>query len=221
MEKMKNKWIVLGATGLVGKELVQALSLLPETGEIHVFGRRPLENAPDNVVQHVVDMGNPITFAQGITGDALFCCLGTTIKQAGSQAAFRSVDFQMPVEIGAIARNNGIPVLAVISSMGARAGSSIFYSKVKGEMEAALEQQHWPQLYIVRPSLLLGERNEKRMGEAVGEVIVGLLKPFLSGPLLKYRGITAATVAKAMISLVLKEAAPGIYESDTLQELGK
>ncbi len=162
-------------------------------------------------------VGDPAMFLPQLSGrvDIAYCCLGTTIKQAGSEQAFRAVDLDMVVAFAKRAREMGARHLIVISALGADRRSSIFYNKVKGEMEHALRAQDWPQLTICRPSLLLGERLEPRAAEQ----FVGPLSRLIPG---KYRGIEACQLARAMWRLALEEQdGVRVVESDELRKLGK
>ena len=162
-------------------------------------------------------MGDPAVFLPQLSGpvDLAFCCLGTTIKQAGSQEAFRAVDHDMVVAFGKRAREMGARHLVVISAIGADPKSSVFYNRVKGEMEQSLRAQEWPQLTIARPSLLIGERLEERLAEK----IAGPLSKLIPG---KYRGIEACQLARALWRLGLEEQSGiRVIESDELRKLGK
>jgi uncharacterized protein YbjT (DUF2867 family) len=162
-------------------------------------------------------VGDPAEFLPQLNGrvDIAYCCLGTTIKKAGSEQAFRAVDLDMVVAFAKRAREMGARHLIVISALGADRRSPIFYNRVKGEMEYALRAQDWPQLTICRPSLLLGERLEPRMAEQ----FVGPLSRLIPG---KYRGIEACQLARAMWRLALEEQdGLRIVESDELRKLGK
>ncbi len=131
------------------------------------------------------------------------CCLGTTIKTAGSQAAFRAVDYEAVIAFARLAKRVGVQHFIVVSAVGASSTSASFYSRVKGEMEAALQAMNFATLSIVQPSLLLGERAEQRLGERIGQVVSLPLAPLLMGPLSPYRPIHGADVAKAMATLAL------------------
>ncbi|HSX70792.1 MAG TPA: oxidoreductase, partial [Pseudomonas sp.] len=147
--------------------------------------------------------------------DAAFCCLGTTIKQAGSQEAFRAVDHDLVLAFARRARELGARHFLVVSAMGANAQSSVFYNRVKGEVEEALKAMDWPQLTIARPSLLLGPRREFRLGER-------LAAPLLRWIPGRYRGIEAAVLARAMWRLALEESdGVRVVESDQLRRLGR
>jgi uncharacterized protein YbjT (DUF2867 family) len=205
--------LLAGATGLTGEHLLDRLLNEPTISRVLAPSRRPLAKHPhlDNPV------GDPAVFLPQLNGrvDIAYCCLGTTIKQAGSEQAFRAVDLDMVVAFAKRAREMGARHLIVISALGADRRSSIFYNRVKGEMEYALRAQDWPQLTICRPSLLLGERTEPRLGEKVA----GPLSRLIPG---KYHGIEACQLARAMWRLALEEQdGVRIVESDELRKLGK
>lgn len=205
--------LLAGATGLTGEHLLDRLLNEPTISRVLAPSRRPLAKHP-----HLENpVGDPAMFLPQLSGrvDIAYCCLGTTIKQAGSEEAFRAVDLDMVVAFAKRAREMGARHLIVISALGADRRSSIFYNKVKGEMEHALRAQDWPQLTICRPSLLLGERTEPRLGEKVA----GPLSRLIPG---KYHGIEACQLARAMWRLALEEQdGVRIVESDELRKLGK
>lgn len=218
---MDKRALVIGATGLVGKELVGQLLEDPAYRSVAVIVRRELSfRHPDLQVVLVEDLGQMGDRPQAFAADAVFCCLGTTIKTAGSREAFRQVDLDYPVLAARLALQAGARQFAVISSMGASEGSPIFYSRVKGELERRLRELGLPALHIVRPSLLLGHREEKRRGEIAAAAVSRALPFIWTGPLRKYRPIQAAEVAAAMREAVrLGHAGANIYESAELARL--
>ncbi|MGW8463207.1 oxidoreductase [Pseudomonas sp. GL-B-19] len=205
--------LLAGATGLTGEHLLDRLLNEPTISRVLAPSRRPLATHP-----HLENpVGDPTVFLPQLNGrvDIAYCCLGTTIKQAGSEEAFRAVDLDMVVAFAKRAREMGARHLIVISALGADRRSSIFYNRVKGEMEHALRAQDWPQLTICRPSLLLGDRVTPRLGEK----IAGPLSRLIPG---KYHGIEACQLARAMWRLALEEQdGVRIVESDELRKLGK
>jgi uncharacterized protein YbjT (DUF2867 family) len=205
--------LLAGATGLTGEHLLDRLLSEPTVNRVLAPTRRPLA-----AHAHLENpLGELTTLLPELTGpvDIAFCCLGTTLKQAGSQEAFRAVDHDLVLAFGKRARELGARHLLVISALGASPKSSVFYNRVKGEMEQALQAQDWPQLTIVRPSLLLGARQELRLGER-------LAAPFLRWLPGKYRGIKATVLARALWRLALEEGnGTRIIESDQLRRLGR
>ncbi|HCY00506.1 MAG TPA: hypothetical protein DG754_10235, partial [Bacteroidales bacterium] len=153
--------------------------------------------------------------------DTAYCCLGTTIKKAGSKEAFLEVDLELVVDFANKAKEAGVKRFAVVSSIGANAKSKNFYLNTKGKVEEQLKAIGFKRLVIVQPSLLLGKRNEKRFGEDMGKVLYSVFKFIFIGPLKKYRGIQALDVAKAMIVLAEQGMGTITVESNVLQDFSK
>lgn len=192
--------IIIGATGLVGSSLTQLLLEDSRYEKIKILVRKKINLEHSKLEQLIFNFDNPDNSI--IKGDELYCCLGTTIKKAGSQNAFRKVDFDYPTQIAKIAKHNNIQKMAVVSSMGANSKSKIFYNKVKGEMEETLKNISFQSLIIVRPSLLLGKREEFRFGEKVASFIMTIFSIFIPA---KYKGIKAHKVASGMIYFMNQE----------------
>lgn len=208
----KKTALIIGASGLIGKQLVQQLLEDDRYEKVTALVRKPLDIRHEKLDQTRYDFDWPN--ADLAIGDELFCCLGTTIKKAGSQAAFRKVDYDCIVETAKIALGNGTKKIAVVSSMGADKDSSIFYNKVKGETEEALRKLNYEACYILRPSLLMGARDELRMGELVGKLF---MTAFSFAVPKKYKGIEGKQVAKAMIGVMYSDKTGfQILESDEL-----
>lgn len=148
----------------------------------------------------------------------IYCCLGTTIKKAGSQEAFKAIDYTLVVTVAELMRQQGAEQFLVISAMGADKDSKVFYSRVKGEMELALQELDYPCLRIIRPSLLLGKREEFRLGEKIGVLLTPVLKPFMMGSLKKYSPIEAKKVAEFMVKITkdYPESRTNVYESNQI-----
>lgn len=213
--------LLLGATGLVGGELLSLLLADAEYRQVTVLVRRDLPLTNSKLVQRVVDFDHLAKSAEAFNVDDVFCCLGTTIKKAGSQEAFRRVDYAYPLESAKLAWQRGAKQYLIITALGADARSSIFYNRVKGEVEEAIGRLPLRSFHIFRPSLLLGDRQESRLGEKIAAAVMGPLGFLLVGPLKKYRGIHARTVAQAMLRAA-KQDLPGrhAYDSDVIQEMG-
>ncbi len=213
--------LIFGATGLIGGHL---LSLVLESStyeRVHVFSRREIGVQHDKVQQHIVDFSQLSRYKKLIKADHLFCCLGTTMSKAGSKAAFREVDYHYPMQIAEMASENGVSKYLVISSVGADPNSMFFYPRVKGEMERGIVLFPFKQISILRPSILLGSREEKRRGEDISKNISTLLSPFLLGPLKKYRGISGKTVAQAMFNIANHPQKKIVFESDDLMSFAQ
>ncbi len=204
--------LLVGASGLVGGELLRQLLDSDRYKKVTLFVRQPLPLDHPKLEQIVVDFENLTAYREHVRVDDLFCCLGTTIKKAGSKEAFRRVDYAYPQQLAQLAKEEGVKNFLLITAMGANAASNIFYSRVKGEVEADIRSLNLPALHIFRPSLLLGERNEFRFGEQVGAVFSKLLAPLMPR---KYRPIQGKTVAAAMIRAAQSEqSGTQIYPSD-------
>lgn len=214
--------LLVGATGLIG---THCLDLLLDDEFYHAIatvGRRPQGRTHAKLTHHVIDFEALEDYRDVLVAQDVFCCLGTTMKKAGSEAAFRRVDYDYPLAIGQRAKANGAEQYLLVSSLGASPDARVFYSRVKGEVEEAIAALGFDGTYIFRPSLLLGDRDEKRLGEQVSEVVLKVVSPLLIGPLRKYRGIEARQVAGAMIN-VAKQQPGGLhrYESDAIQAMFK
>lgn len=183
--------------------------------------RKPIPLQDAKLSQEVVDFEHLDRHASTL-GEVseVFCCLGTTIKKAGSRDAFCRVDFTYPYEIAQMAARHAVQQFLIVTAMGANSGSSIFYNRVKGEVEAALAKLPFRGLQILRPSLLLGKRQEFRLGESVGIFASKRLSFLAVGPLRKYRAIEASIVAYAMVQIA-KQNVQGvnIFESWQLQAI--
>lgn len=212
--------IVFGASGLVGSNLVKELNNNPGYGQIIVVVRTPLTFPSPKVREVPLAKFDSIDIADHqISSVHVFCCLGTTIKKAGTQEEFRKVDYELPLKIATWAKTYGIETIAVVSSIGANAKSNNFYLRTKGELEDSLKGLQFQNIVIVRPSLLLGTRNEFRLGEEFAKIFSGVLKLLLWGPLKKYRPIEANKVAKAMMRLVSSNQKDMVFESDRLENI--
>jgi uncharacterized protein YbjT (DUF2867 family) len=211
--------LVAGASGLVGGHLLDTLLDSPLYREVHSLGRRPLPREHPKLRQHTVDFAR-LADAPLPPADDAFCTLGTTIKKAGSQEAFRAVDYDAVLAFARAARKAGARRFVVVTALGADPRSRVFYNRVKGEVEEALKGVGFESLAILRPSLLLGERAESRPGEHAAIVLSKVLGPLLRP--LASRPIEARTVARAMLTLA-REAPPGVrvVPSGELHALGR
>ena len=197
--------LVVGATGLVGGELVKILLAAPEYDRVLVWVRRSIGMTGDKLEERIIDFDRLGACTAAGKVDHVFCCLGTTIKKAKTREAFIKVDLEYPLALGGWARANGVAQFLVISALGADANSRIFYSRTKGQMEQALGKLGLNGLHIFRPSLLLGERNEFRLGEAAAAKVSRLVPFLFSGPLKQYAPVQAGREAGAMYKVALQE----------------
>ena len=200
--------MVAGATGLVGREILAALLADKSVKAVHSLGRRKIDLQHPKLVQHVVDFAN---LKNVPAVDDVFIALGTTIKVAGSQAAFRAVDFDAVVTLAGAARAQGAARLGVVSAMGASAKSPIFYNQVKGEMEAALLTLNYVSVNIAQPSMLAGDRaaldQPLRSGEGLALRVTRWLKPLIPA---NYQPVQAADVAAGLLRAV-RVGNPGVH----------
>jgi uncharacterized protein YbjT (DUF2867 family) len=210
--------VVVGATGLVGSELLRLLLGDERFASVTVLVRRPTGTAHPKLAEHLVRFDAPDAWSALVRGDVLFSALGTTIQAAGSQQAQRSVDHGHQLAIARAARANGVPAYVLVSSAGASPRSRIFYSRMKGEIERDVEALGFARTRILRPGLLDGERRERRPGERLALGLLRPLAPVLPAPL---RPIPVALVARAAVAAAL-DPAPGVrrYEPADLFRLG-
>ena len=196
--KMKTA-LVLGATGLTGTSLVSLLLKDANYSKVITFTRKPIAVEHPKLTQHLIDFNNLDDYKDLIKGDIVFCCLGTTIKTAGSQEAFKKVDYTYPTEFANLAKQNGVPTFYLQSSLGADSTSKNFYLQVKGETEHFIKALNFTSFITFRPSMLLGKRKEFRLGEVIGKIIMQLLSFIFIGKLKRYKAIYVNQVAEAMI----------------------
>ena len=206
---------------MVGTHLIDKLIESKDYSEVKVLVRKgsKCHNVQASVIE--VDYDQLSDYKSGLKADVVFCCLGTTMKKAGSKEQFYKVDFTYAFELAIIAQENRSEQFNIITSSGANSKSMFYYNKVKGEIENAISQLGLTSVNIFRPSLLLGKRNEQRSGEQIGGTIAKLINPLLVGKLKKYRAIHAEIVAGAMVQFSLEnQKGIRIIESDVIQSYG-
>lgn len=206
--------LVIGATGLIGDILTHKLVDSPFYEKVKVLVRKSLNWQHPRLQEVLFDFDHPNSLVT--QADDIFCCLGTTIKKAGSKEAFQKVDYQYPLDIARLSLASGARQFSIVTAMGANSTSAFFYNRVKGDVERDLSALHYPTLLIFRPSLLLGNRSEKRLGERMATGVMTLLNPLIPA---RYKGVDAARVANAMLTTA-QQGLTGkhIYESDRLQQ---
>ena len=195
--------LLAGATGLVGGECLRILLADPAFDPVVVLARReiPMENPPPKLQTHIVDFDRLSTHAPLFAVDQIICALGTTIKQAGSRERFRRVDLEYPIEMARLGLEKGARHFLLVSSLGADARSRVFYNRVKGELEEKLLALPYRSITIVRPSLLLGDRKEFRLGEEIAKRFAFLIPG-------NYKPVRASAVAAAIVGAA-REDRPG------------
>lgn len=209
-QSAKIRCLLVGATGLVGGYCLDKLLSDDDFGQITVFARRPLVQTHPKLMAHVVDFDHLSDYARLIDADIVLCCLGTTHRAAGSPEAFVKVDHIYVAELARLAAGRGVSQFILVSAVGADLSSPVFFNRVKGRAEAAVSEQHFKTVHILRPSLLLGERRESRLVEDWSKQLAPLWSLFLWGPLSSYRAVPAETVATRMIELA-KNPAEGVH----------
>ena len=218
---MNQTALIAGATGLVGGELLQKALSSPRYKQVTAIVRKPMPLSHPKLVQQIVDFDHLSSYAALFAANDVFCCLGTTIKAAKTKEAFVRVDKSYPLEMARLAKQQGAGQFLIVTAMGSNPESSVFYNRVKGEVEAALTAMQLPALHMLRPSLLLGNRTEFRLGERIGAVAARALSFVMIGGLKPYRAIQAATVARAMLRIAeMEERGVHTYQSDQIAELG-
>lgn len=200
--------LVIGATGLVGKQLVQQLLADSRFQKVIVFGRRPLGIADAKLEEHLINFDAPEEWQHLVKGDVLFSSLGTTLKQAGGQNQQYRVDYYYQFRFAEAAAQNGVPTYVLVSSSGANPNSLIFYSRMKGSLEEAVKKLGFQSINILQPGLLHGHRDESRFGEVAAYKVLHLLdKVGLAG---KYRPYEDRVVAQAMMNAGIATQ-PGVH----------
>ena len=214
------KAIIAGASGLIGRLLLENILQSPVYKDVTILVRNELPIKNPKLKQLVVNFDEPNSYAHEISGHAVFCCLGSTKKKTPDMAVYRKIDHDYPLLLSQLALKNGVEQYHLVSALGANAASSNFYSKMKGEVEADIKQVGLMCLHIYQPSLLTGERNEHRPVERLASAIAKLIDPLLIGGLSKYRSIPAKTVAGAIYkqSLINQEGI-FVHPSDQIKQL--
>ncbi len=208
--------IILGATGLTGSLVLEKLLANENYSTIKLFSRSTSGVKHPKIEEHLVDLLNLQASKADFTADEVYCCIGTTKKKTPDQSKYRAIDHGIPAAAAHLCKENGIETIAVVSAIGANAKSRIFYNRTKGEMEQAVLAAKIPRTYILRPSFIGGNRQEKRMGEKIGLAIFNFLKPLFIGKLKKYAVIDASAIAARMIQLANSNAASCVLESDEI-----
>lgn len=208
---MTKNAVLLGASGLIGSQLLPLLLASDAYSKVVILVRKSLEIQHPKLIEKLVDFENKSQLKEALPDNpVIFCCVGTTQKKVkGNKQAYRKVDYDIPVNIGQLAAEKKALAFLLVSAVGANASSSNFYLQLKGETEAAIGKLDIPSVYIFRPSLLLGNRNESRMGESIAQTLMPPLSFLFSGKYSKYKAITASNVANAMFHASL-QVAPGV-----------
>jgi uncharacterized protein YbjT (DUF2867 family) len=212
--------LLVGATGLIGDGLLELLLEDEYYDKVIVLARRRLTFDYPTLVQHTVDFNTLDVSAPLVQANDVFCCLGTTIKKAGSREAFRKVDYEYPLKIAELAAAHGAEQFLMVTALGADPNSRIFYNRVKGEIEQSISKLPFRAIHFFRPSILVGERRESRPGERIGIAAMKFFSFLMVGSWRKYRPIQAELVAKAMIAAAkMNHPSVNIHESDAIYQV--
>ena len=211
--------LLFGASGLVGNHLLNQLISNNNYSKIKLFVRSTIDISDPKIEIIQTDFNNLENHKEDIKGDDCFFCIGTTKKNSPDKNEYRRVELEVPKEIAQIAKSNSVNSFVFVSSGYADPKSSGDYLKFKGEVEEELKKLNFPKLGIMRPSFLLGDRKEKRVGEKIGIFVFKLLSPLFLGPLKKMKPIHSATVAKAMIAITQNDSSKTIFESNEISEI--
>jgi uncharacterized protein YbjT (DUF2867 family) len=198
--------VIIGASGLTGSSLTTQLLENNQVDKVLLLVRKALSMQHPKLQQQVVDFSNLDQLKQFVQGDVLFCCIGTTIKIAGSKEAFTKVDYDIPVHCAQAAFANGVKKVVLISSVGASSASSNFYLQTKGKVEDTLQALSFSATHIFQPSFLMGDRKESRLGEKIASAIFSGLSFLLFGGFKKYRPIHIQELSNAMMLVGLSDS---------------
>lgn len=215
---MKKTAIILGATGLTGSLLLELLIDDPRYEKIKLFSRRKSDVVSPKIEEHIIDLFRLKEYQSDFTADVVFCCVGTTKAKTPDKDTYRKIDFGIPTEAAVLAQQNGIENFIVISSLGANPKSSVFYSKLKGEMETLVLAKEIKNTYILQPSLIVGKRKEGRLGEGMAAGFMNVLNFMIPA---KYKSISAKAIAKAMQKLAENGYSKSRIPSDEIKKIAK
>jgi uncharacterized protein YbjT (DUF2867 family) len=211
--------LLFGASGLVGSHVLSQLISNNNYSKIKLFVRSSIDISDPKIEIIQTDFNNLENHREDIKGDDCFFCIGTTKQNSPDKNEYRRVELEVPKQIAQIAKSNLVNSFVFVSSGYADPKSSGDYLKFKGEVEEELKKLNFPKLGIMRPSFLLGDRKEKRIGEKIGIFIFKLLSPLFLGPLKKMKPIHSAIVAKGMIAIIQNDSSQTIFESNEISEI--
>lgn len=217
---MSYKAIIIGASGLIGSELLKLMTEDDNFNEVVLITRRPLSTSHRKVRQIIISFDQLNEISTEISGDGIFSCLGSTKAKTPDAAEYRKIEYDYTLTIARLGLNNGVQQFHYVSSLGADSASSNSYLKLKGEVESALKTLSFNSLHIYRPSYLTGHRVEKRLDDKLMAPLMTVLNNFMIGSLSKYRSIPAAVVARAMVNQFIKNK-KGVftYPSNIIKQL--
>lgn len=212
--------ILLGASGLIGGELLKLLLADPNYSKVKIIVRKKLPVTNEKLEQIIADFSTIEVHKEKLKADVVFSCLGSTKKKTPDLREYYQIDHDYPLLVAKLTKDQGVESFHIVSSLGANSSSSGFYLKMKGETEDDIAKIGFKSYHIYRPSLLTGDRKEKRIVENIGEVIMKIIDPLLIGSFKKYRSISGKTVASAMHKQsLINGTGKFIYPSDKIKEL--
>lgn len=218
----KGTAVIIGSTGLIGSALYHLVQKDKSFDTVRLIVRRPLPKPHGNTEVKLINFEDAESFKMALEDcNVVFCAVGTTQqKVAGSKEAYRRVDFNIPVLAAKFSKEAGVQHFSLVSAVGAQKSVSNFYLRLKGEVEERVQDSGLSSVAVFRPSLLLGNRSEKRTGERIAQIVMPVVAPLFFGPLSKYKPIQAATVAAAMLAKS-KEQLAGfhVYEWEDMQHI--
>jgi uncharacterized protein YbjT (DUF2867 family) len=215
---MKKTAIILGASGLTGAIVLEKLLNDDRYDSIKLFSRKRIDGLSSKVKQYIGDLLSIETFKKDFTGDDVYCCIGTTAKKTPNKIEYKAIDYGIPVAAASLAKANKINTFVVVSSIGANSKSSAFYTRTKGEMERDVLSKKVEYTYILRPSIIDGNRKEQRLGEKIGLIVFKIFQPLFLGKLNKYKITEAEHIAQAMIKLANSSSQEIIITSNKIKE---
>ncbi len=219
---MKKTAIILGASGLTGGILLQKLVAEESYESIKLFSRSKIEGLPKKVTQFIGNLLKLEDFKADFTADQVFCCIGTTAKKTPNKDLYKQIDYGIPVAAAQLSKENKISTFLVISAMGASAKSNVFYNKTKGEMERDVLEQNIKNTFVLRPSIIGGERNETRPLEKIGLAVFKVIQPLFIGKLKEYKITDPEDIAQTMITLANSTShAEVIITSNDIKRIAK
>lgn len=213
---MAKKAIILGITGLVGDALSRKLLKDDNYSEVISVHRRKSKIDHPKLTEMI---GSIDALEEPLNADVVFCCIGTTQQKTSDKEQYRAIDYGIPLQAAQYCKAQNIPTLIVISALGANPDSNAFYMRLKGEMERDVLKVGVKNTYFMQPSLIAGDREEKRFLEKMGVVLMKIMNPFMWGPLKKYRSIHPDAIAAAMIAVDKNGYEKARIPSDQIQKL--
>jgi uncharacterized protein YbjT (DUF2867 family) len=196
---MQKNILLIGASGLIGSELVQLLLRDDKIKSVKAFVRKSLAITDQKLREILVDFEHLEDFKHKFQGDALFCCIGTTRKKTPDLEAYKAIDYGIVLTAASLARKNQVPQVHLVSAIGANISSKIFYNRLKGEIEKDVLKLDFPTTVIYQPAMLIGKRNESRPAEFIAQKLMPFFDVFLLGKAQKYHSIEAKKVAESML----------------------